>query len=101
MSKANLVQKRVEMLLRGKPSLRNSDFLLINDYIDIYCVTSKDTSFNDVLVNHKLYKVPSFEAITRARRKVQEKYPELKAVEEVEEERRNIEESFRLEYGTN
>ena len=35
-------------------------------------------SLNDVFLNHKMLGIPSLESITRCRRKLQEKNPDLK-----------------------
>lgn len=35
-------------------------------------------SFEEAMLNHKKHRLPSYESITRARRKVQEEHPELR-----------------------
>lgn len=98
MKKNDLIQERVEMLLRAKEEDRNSDFILLNDYIDTYCVDTKDISFDELMRNHTDYGVPSFEGITRARRRVQKDNPELRANKEVSGFRKEEEERYRLLY---
>ena len=102
MSKKNdLIRERVEMLLRAKVEDRNSDFTLLNDYIDTYCVDTKDITFDELMRNHTSYGVPSFEGITRARRRVQKDNPDLCGNREVKQGRSEEEERFRLDYGYN
>lgn len=99
MGKTNLIQDRVERLLKAKPQDRNSDFALILDYIDTYCVDSEEITLKEALKHAKDFNVPSFESITRARRKVQELHPELRADEKVQDARKELQNSFRLDYG--
>jgi hypothetical protein len=93
-----LLQNRVEMLLRAKPIDRNSDFALILDYIDTYCIDTDEITLKEALNHAKDFNVPSFESITRARRKVQELYPELMSDKQVERARQDLQKTFRLDY---
>ena len=64
---------------------RDDNFILINE---VYKALGVDTNNNMafLLRNHLFYKLPSFESITRARRKVLEKKPYLKSNEQKRKE---------------
>lgn len=89
-------KKIVEMLLRTEPFTRNSDSVL---YLRVLQEVAK-TKNQDVkmvmqmpvsvfLINQKALGFPPFESVRRARQKVQQEYPDLKACEKVESERQN------------
>lgn len=72
-------------LLQNKPALRSSDKKLIwAVYMHLGYADSSNLSLDKFLSPL----CPTPEAITRARRKVQENHPELDANQEVQEERR-------------
>jgi len=52
------------------------------------------------MMHHKEYRLPSFESITRARRKLVNKYPGLKPTEKVQKARKE-EEVIYFEYASN
>lgn len=71
------LEKVVDMVLEKDPSTRNDDFFLINEvYKSLGVDTNNNMAF--LLRNHLFYRLPSFESVTRARRKVLEKKPYLK-----------------------
>lgn len=82
----------VEALLRESPATRASDKLLIVSVYDRYGVLYEP--FYKVMARNDL---PSFETITRCRRKVQEEHEELRAVKPVENERISRQVNF-IEY---
>ena len=88
MKNINKVHAEVERILRKYPETRNSDDVL---YARLCIVTNPiicaSMSFEDVFRNRKAYGFPKYSSVSRARRKVQADFPELKAVEEVVEER--------------
>ena len=76
---------------------RNDDYILayfvIKKYLDDRKMKIDD--FFQVMIFHKTYGLPSIESITRARRLLQRKYPELRADREVEKIRAKEEERYR------
>lgn len=75
----------VSEVLEKYPSTRNDNFFLINEvYKSLGVDTNNNMAF--LLRNHLFYKLPSFESITRARRKVLEKKPYLKGNEDIRKE---------------
>ena len=76
---------------------RNDDYILtyfvIKKYLDKKNI--KIEYFYQIMMFHKTYGLPSIESITRARRLLQRKYPELRADREVEKIRAKEEERYR------
>ena len=76
---------------------RNDDYMLTYFVIKKY-LDEKDIKieyFYQIMMFHKTYGLPSIESITRARRLLQRKYPELRADREVEKIRAKEEERYR------
>lgn len=81
MAKIKLIEPLVEEALINNKACRGDNFILylevLKKYIDL------NLSIKDVFLNHDLLGIPSLESITRARRKLQEKHPELKDLQAV------------------
>ena len=77
MARIKKVEPLVHKVLIDKPLTRADDFLLV---LEVYKESFIDDamSIGAVLENHELIGLPSFGSITRARRKLQAKYPELR-----------------------
>lgn len=71
------VEARVCNLLFENSKLRGDDYLLYAEYINRYFPRLADQPLNEALTNHFEMGLPSFEGVTRVRRKIQRKYPEL------------------------
>lgn len=89
------VQEQVKILLETYPKLRDNDVRLVASYYynnisNINQISAID--FLQIMVNGNL---PSPDTITRARRKLQEKHPELRGVNYVE--RQKLEKQVRQE----
>ena len=74
----NNLKSTVEYILRTKPKARNDDFILIDELYKTYGINT-NTPFSYIVNHHKFLRLPSFESITRCRRKLQEEHEELKA----------------------
>lgn len=74
---------------------RNDDFKLIKAVIMKRYPELLDFPLGNVLHYHKEYGLPSFETITRARRKVQADCEALRAVEFVEAKRKEMEKEIK------
>lgn len=72
-------QARIKRILKEIPETRDNDHLLIA-YVVMELEEKKLTEItaHDYFVMLKAYKYRSLESITRARRKLQEKHPELR-----------------------
>lgn len=85
-------KKVVEMLLRDDPQTRNSDSFLYLKVIEVmasYPPAVMEMPISEFLMRYKELGYPPFESVRRARQKVQQEYPYLKACEKVEAERVN------------
>lgn len=89
----------VEYVLRIHEESRKDDFYLIYKVYELINANLRNKSFEEVMLNHKLYGLPSFHTITRCRRKLFEKYPNLKPVK-ITEKRKDLEEEYK-EYSRN
>lgn len=93
--KKGYLEKIVFKLLKEYPITRKDDFILI---AGVYKMLGIDLnrSFKDVMKNHD--KLPSFESITRCRRKMQAKNEEL-IDKKTEKIRKEEELKYFMEYG--
>lgn len=85
----------VAKVLLQRPETRSDDWLLIYYVyceINVYVVVCR--SFADVMKNHKDFGFPSFESITRARRKIFEKNPHINP-KVIKQKRSEMETQFR------
>lgn len=76
MAKISIVEPIVEEALRINPNTRGDNFLLYIAVLKKYI--NPRMSLEAVFENHKTLGIPSLETITRCRRKLQEKNPELR-----------------------
>lgn len=85
---------KIETILAASQSARDSDLALIYMLCNRYYNISESDSFHDVLVRIDRGYIPTFESITRCRRKLQEngKYP---SSPEVAKKRRQEESSIK------
>ena len=76
MARINIIEPLVEEALINNKACRGDNFILylevLKKYIDI------NMSLKDIFANHKTLGIPALETITRCRRKLQEKNPELR-----------------------
>lgn len=86
----------VENILIQYPRTRNDDFYLYLK-VAIYILgiaTVYSVSFGSLLERHKYFGLPSFESVSRARRKLQNEYSWLKADEETQDARKQQEQEI-------
>ena len=92
MAKISIIEPLVEKAIRESVVAREDNYILyimvLENYIDVDKI-----SFKDVCLHHVELGIPSLESVTRCRRKLQEKYPEL--VGKNRKIRENEEEIFR------
>ena len=72
------IKKTVYKILKEDEYAREDDWYLIQQVVIALVPGNSGTAFGTILTEMK-YEGISFEAITRARRKVQEEFPELRA----------------------
>ena len=91
------VANMVKEVLTEHPDTRNNDYLLWVKVIEL----DQDKSplliedFRKVVANLRVLGIPNFETVSRARRKLQEKYPDLRATEETRQFRSEKEQEFK------
>lgn len=91
----------VREVLTEIPDTRNSDSYLYLKVLERVAQTQetpidlKELTVDYFLSNVKQLHFPYFETVSRARRKVQEEHPELRAKPEIEETRAKKEEQFK------
>lgn len=102
------ITKLVKEILEYIPSTRDDDYLLWLKVLEItataveynatfaHCIT-----LNDFLSTAKYSNYPHFETVSRARRKIQENYPELRASAETQAARSELEEQYKEYAKTN
>ena len=69
---------QVKDILTRFPSARDDDMILYAQFLYQNNCVGRGELFYKVLVTAKQRKLPSYEGVTRARRKVQEKEPDLR-----------------------
>lgn len=95
------LESMVLKIMQRYEATRSDDFVLIYAvYREIaihkeICFNMPLTdSFCDMMMNHKKYGFPSFESVTRTRRKIFETHPELKPTK-ITKERKKAEEEYK------
>ena len=80
-------EKYVENALRNRPYTREDDNLLYVDVMRQIDPALVNVNFLMTFENARKKKLPAYETISRCRRKLQEKYPELEETIEVRKQR--------------
>lgn len=94
--KLDKTENIVKYVLTTYKDTRDDDFVLIyRVYKEINEGAMIRELFCEVMLNHKEYGLPAFEGVTRARRKLQKEYPELRPSEKISELRQQQEEDYR------
>jgi hypothetical protein len=88
------IEKAVEKILRRFPETRGDDYLLYLAIVTRYRPDLYDRPISDFLMHHKELNVPNVKSIERARRKMQAKYPELAANDDVKKNRKEEEKAY-------
>ena len=94
--KLDKTENIVKYVLTTYKDTRDDDFVLIyRVYKEINEGAMIRELFCEVMLNHKEYGLPAFEGVTRARRKLQKDYPELRPSETIGKFRKQQEEEYR------
>ena len=88
----------IKPILEKQPQTRNDDFLLYAEVIRAYKPDLLDYSARAFLYAHKTLNVPNIKSVERARRKVQERFPELAS--ERAKKKRERERQVYIQYAT-
>ena len=92
------ITKIVEDILIRDKKARNSDYYLWAQVCRVKNGKRLNDPFICVIEAYSEYDLPRFESVSRARRKIQEKYTELKGCESVQRERAQKEQEYH-QYG--
>lgn len=95
MSDLKHISDIVKDILIDIPDTRNSDFSLYKEVCRKLNPVVMGMPFGTVMSCHKDLKIPSFESVTRARRKIVAKIPSLAGDSDVEAVRTEKESEFR------
>lgn len=91
--KQKQVEKTVKAILTERPQTRNDDHCLYFFYV-YHNDRHKGVPFGAIFAGYKLYGLPSFESVGRARRRVQQKCPELRGDKGTQTARGNLEKEY-------
>lgn len=100
MSKIKIIEPLVKSVLEKNKEARKDDFLLVAEVYYSLVPEVANCSFTAVMLAHKEFKLPSIESITRARRKLQAEYEDLRPSEEVQTARLNETKKY-IDYAIN
>lgn len=78
MAQLKSMEKIVYEVLNFSPLARKDDYVLMWLVCEKLTPDLCNKPFGDVMYNHKDFKLPNWETVTRCRRKLQEKHPELR-----------------------
>ncbi len=92
------IREIVKSILEAQPDARDYDEVLLLALISKYGYDYKTVKFLDVIRDMYNRKLPTFESITRARRKCQEEFPELRGTKETQQAREQEQETYRQVY---
>lgn len=87
MNKLYKVEDIVYQVLKEVPEARKDDFVLVAEVYNRIQPLINNVSFNRVMLAHKELGLPYFESISRARRRLQSIFEELRPSKEVQEAR--------------
>ena len=99
--KLNSITNTVKMFLENYPNTRDDDYLLWLRVLEFMAERdrkpnfAKSVSLGAFLSTAKCCKYPHYETVSRARRKLQEHYPSLRATAETEAARAKEEKLYR------
>lgn len=88
----------VKEVLVSNPKARDDDMILYGTFCAKYNFVRPDESFYEVMLTAKSRNIPTYESITRTRRKVQEENPELQGNKR--KDRKEEEQRYRSYYRT-
>lgn len=94
MMKLETLQAKIQKILTDNPDTRGNDKLLYFRLAQELSPNTLNMAFGSFLMDRHV-NVPSFESVSRARRKIQSKFPELRADKRVTELRAEKEREYR------
>lgn len=95
MKNLKTIENKVKMILKKNEDARNDDMVL---YLALCNLCLKDAGaipLAEIMTQHKSLGLPSFESVSRTRRKLQARYPELVGSRPVQKMRATGEKAYR------
>ena len=77
MDNLKTVEGKVKAVLQKNEDARNDDMVLYLALCNLYLKNAGTMPLAEIMTRHKELGLPSFESISRTRRRLQEKHPEL------------------------
>lgn len=96
MAKPKDIESKVRGILVDFPESRRNDFVLYARYIQRYNAELQGVGLIYALLEASRLQMPNYESISRARRKIQQKEPELCPPEKAQKARAEKENVYRL-----
>lgn len=72
------IESVVKDILTALPATRSDDYLLYKEMCNRVCPQAGALSLSEALLHHKALGMPSWETVSRCRRKIQERSPDLR-----------------------
>lgn len=95
MKELKRIEDKVKLILEESEICRNSDNHLFLEYIQRECPELLEYPAVDFQLHYRDFGIPTFDSISRARRKLQAEYEELRGCEDVRRWRAENETQFR------
>ena len=95
MKNLKTIENKVKMILKKNEDARNDDMVL---YLALCNLCLKDAGaipLAEIMTQHKSLGLPSFESVSRTRRKLQARYPELAGSRPVQKMKATGEKAYR------
>ena len=95
MKNVKTIENKVKMILKKNEDARNDDMVL---YLALCNLCLKDAGaipLAEIMTQHKYLGLPSFESVSRTRRKLQAQHPELAGSRPVQKMRATGEKAYR------
>ena len=89
------IEKKVRAVLEKNEDARNDDMVLYLALCNLYLKNAGTMPLAEIMTRHKELGLPSFESVSRTRRKLQARYPELAGSRPVQKMRATGEKAYR------
>lgn len=95
MEQLSTIEDNVKSILEQDEDARNDDMTLYLRVCDTYVKDMGNAPFATVMLQYKLFGLPTFESVSRTRRKLQRQNPELLGSTRVQKQREMLEQVYR------
>ena len=95
MKNLKTIENKVKMILKKNEDARNDDMVLYLALCNLYLKDAGAIPLAEIMTQHKSLGLPSFESVSRTRRKLQALHPELAGCRPVQKLRATGEKAYR------